>query len=131
VSSQLHAPAALTRKRAPGTHWIGGSVGPRAGLDVMEKRKILPCRDANPGSPVRSLSLYQLSYSDSYFRKEMRENKFLSFYFRKETRGKIRSLNLSSKWTYCCNAERVKLHVTVYNESCRWTVNTRRETVNI
>jgi hypothetical protein len=28
------------RKRAPGTHWIGGWVGPRAGLDVVGKRKI-------------------------------------------------------------------------------------------
>jgi hypothetical protein len=26
-------------KRAPGTHWIGGWVGPRAGLDDVEKRK--------------------------------------------------------------------------------------------
>jgi hypothetical protein len=26
---------------APGTHWIGGWLVPRAGLDVMEKRKIL------------------------------------------------------------------------------------------
>jgi hypothetical protein len=28
-------------------------VGPRAGLDVVEKRKILrPCRDSNPRNPV-------------------------------------------------------------------------------
>jgi hypothetical protein len=26
---------------APGTHWIGGWVGPRAGLDYVEKRKFL------------------------------------------------------------------------------------------
>jgi hypothetical protein len=25
------------RERAPGTNWIGGSLGPRAGLDDMEK----------------------------------------------------------------------------------------------
>jgi hypothetical protein len=25
----------------PGTHWIGGWVGPRAGLDDLEKRKFL------------------------------------------------------------------------------------------
>jgi hypothetical protein len=29
------------RERAPGTHWIGGWEGPRAGLDAVEKRKIL------------------------------------------------------------------------------------------
>jgi hypothetical protein len=35
----------------PGTHWIGGWVGPRAGLDAMEKRKIsFPCWESNPGS---------------------------------------------------------------------------------
>jgi hypothetical protein len=28
-------------KRAPGIHWIGGWVDPRAGLDDVEKRKFL------------------------------------------------------------------------------------------
>jgi hypothetical protein len=28
-------------ERAPGTHWKGGWVGPRAGLDDVEKRKFL------------------------------------------------------------------------------------------
>jgi hypothetical protein len=28
-------------ERAPGAHWIGGFVGPRAGLDDTEKRKFL------------------------------------------------------------------------------------------
>jgi hypothetical protein len=33
----LHAPAALPAgKEPPGTHWIGGWVGPRAGLDDVE-----------------------------------------------------------------------------------------------
>jgi hypothetical protein len=40
VSGQLHAPAALPPgERAPGTHWIGGWVGPRAVLDAVVKRK--------------------------------------------------------------------------------------------
>jgi hypothetical protein len=30
------------RERVPGTRWIGGCVGPRAGLDNMEKWKFLP-----------------------------------------------------------------------------------------
>jgi hypothetical protein len=39
------------RERAPGTHWIGGWVGPRAGLDAVVKRKIPnPCQDSNPRS---------------------------------------------------------------------------------
>jgi hypothetical protein len=37
------------RKSAPGTHWIGGWVGPRAGLDAVVKRKVpSPWRDSNP-----------------------------------------------------------------------------------
>jgi hypothetical protein len=44
----------------PDTHWIEGWVGPRAGLDAMEKRKILPLPGIEPGRPVRSQSL--LSY---------------------------------------------------------------------
>jgi hypothetical protein len=40
VSDQLHPPAALPPEEiGPGTHWIGGWAGPRAGLDVVEKRK--------------------------------------------------------------------------------------------
>jgi hypothetical protein len=48
----------------PGTHMMGGWVGSRAGLGVVEKRKILH-RESNPACPARSPSLYRLSYSDS------------------------------------------------------------------
>jgi hypothetical protein len=45
-------------ERAPGTHWIGGWVGPRAVLDAVVKRKIpSPCRDSNPDHPARSPTL--------------------------------------------------------------------------
>jgi hypothetical protein len=38
-------------ERAPGTLRIRGWVGPRAGLDVVVKRRIpSPCRDSNPVS---------------------------------------------------------------------------------
>jgi hypothetical protein len=51
VSGQLHVPAALP----PGTHWIGGWVGPTAGLDAVEKRIIsCLCRESNPDRPVQS-----------------------------------------------------------------------------
>jgi hypothetical protein len=54
VSGQLHVPAALPRgERAPGTHWIGDWVGPRAVLDAEEKRKIpSPHRESNPRTPI-------------------------------------------------------------------------------
>jgi hypothetical protein len=39
----------------PGTHWTGGRVGSRAGLDAETKRKILcPYQGSNPGHPVHS-----------------------------------------------------------------------------
>jgi hypothetical protein len=41
------------RERAPGTHWIGSWVGPRAGLDAMEKRKIPSHRrESNLRTPI-------------------------------------------------------------------------------
>jgi hypothetical protein len=45
---------------AHGTHWIGGWVGPRTGLDAVEKRKILPLQglELRPlGRPAYSPSL--------------------------------------------------------------------------
>jgi hypothetical protein len=41
-------------ERTPGTHWAGGWVGHRAGLDAGARRKILClCRGSNTGCPVR------------------------------------------------------------------------------
>jgi hypothetical protein len=54
VSGQLHAPAAIPSVKAPGTRWIGGWVGSRAGLDAMETRISFPWRTSNPGRPARS-----------------------------------------------------------------------------
>jgi hypothetical protein len=40
-------------ERAPGTHWIGGWVGPTAVLDAAVKRKIpSPRRESNPRTPI-------------------------------------------------------------------------------
>jgi hypothetical protein len=40
-------------ERNPGTHWIGGWVGPRAGLDAGAIRKILClCRGSNLDRPT-------------------------------------------------------------------------------
>jgi hypothetical protein len=49
------------------THWRGGNVGPKAGLDSV------PRNELNPGRPAPSPSLYQLShpYSREYVWDEM------------------------------------------------------------
>jgi hypothetical protein len=57
-------------ERAPGTHWIGGWVGPGAGLDNVEKRKflILPGLELRTlGGPARSKLVYRLRYPGSSF----------------------------------------------------------------
>jgi hypothetical protein len=38
---------------------------PRTGLDTMQERKILLCRESNMGLPARSPSLCPLNYPDS------------------------------------------------------------------
>jgi hypothetical protein len=56
-------------ERAPGTRWIGGWVGPTAGLDDVEKRKFLtlPGFELRPlGRPAFSQSLYRLRYPGSW-----------------------------------------------------------------
>jgi hypothetical protein len=42
--------------RAPGSHWIGGWVGPGAGMDAMENKNITcSCQELNLGHPARSI----------------------------------------------------------------------------
>jgi hypothetical protein len=52
-------------ERTPGSHWIGSWVGPRAGLEEVEKKKflILPGLKLRPlGRPALSQSLYICIY---------------------------------------------------------------------
>jgi hypothetical protein len=54
VSGQRHAPAALSPgERTPGTHYTGGWVGHRAGLETKARGKILlPLLRIEPRSPL-------------------------------------------------------------------------------
>jgi hypothetical protein len=65
VSGQLHVPAALP----PGKeHWIGGWVGPRAGLDDVRREKSWPYRDSNPdSSDVKPLASRYTDYAIKYY----------------------------------------------------------------
>jgi hypothetical protein len=53
--------------KASGVYWLGGWVGPRSGLDAVEKRKILHRQESNPFPPALNPSLYRLSYPDSLY----------------------------------------------------------------
>jgi len=56
--------------RAPGSHLIGGWVGPWASLDMVAKRNNpCPCREYNPGHPAHSL-VTMLSYPGSSWNSE-------------------------------------------------------------
>ena len=65
VGGQRHAPAALPQGKRPGTHCIGGCVGPMAGLDGAEN--LASTRILSPVRPARSESLYRLSYPGPLF----------------------------------------------------------------
>ena len=60
MRGQRHAPAALYPRERTGTHYTGGWVGPRAGLDRCEKSR--PTGIRSPDRPARSQSLYRLRY---------------------------------------------------------------------
>jgi hypothetical protein len=51
------------RERAPGTNWIGGWVGPRVDVDVLEKSLTTPPQ-SKPGSPS-PLSNHYIDYATS------------------------------------------------------------------
>lgn len=51
MADLLQAVDALSRGKNCGSRGIGECVGPRAGLDVVERRKILLFVESVPGSP--------------------------------------------------------------------------------
>jgi hypothetical protein len=60
--------ASRSGRSTPGTHWIGGWVDLRVGLDDVEKWKFLPPPglELRPlGRPARGQSLYRLRYPGS------------------------------------------------------------------
>jgi hypothetical protein len=65
ASDQLHAPAALSLGNIPRTDWIGGWVDPRAGLDVVARRKI-PLHAGNRTPVVQLVATYTSLISSFY-----------------------------------------------------------------
>jgi hypothetical protein len=78
VSSQLHALAALPAGKEPLVlHWIGGLMGPRAGLDaVVERKNPSPYRDSNPRSSSPLPSDIPLNYFCSIMKYKIIRLKF-------------------------------------------------------
>jgi hypothetical protein len=51
VGGQRHSPTALPLGKRPGTHFIGGWVGPTAGLDGCGKYRPPPGSNPGPSKP--------------------------------------------------------------------------------
>jgi hypothetical protein len=64
VSNQLHTPVNLALKKSPRYLWNRIWVGPKAGLESVERRKKIPypCQESNPGSIFREtrISVYNM-----------------------------------------------------------------------
>jgi hypothetical protein len=71
-------PDPFTPGKDPGTHVIGGWLGPRAGLDaVVKRRNPYFCRESKPSRPARSLITILAEVRWLNFRLEGRQNVLL------------------------------------------------------
>jgi hypothetical protein len=62
--SASHPGRSIPGETASGTHWIGGWVGPRAVLDVVENSIPCPYWESDPGCTARSRLSYP-SYKEN------------------------------------------------------------------
>jgi hypothetical protein len=62
VSGQIHADCFNPGERVPGTHWLGGWVGLRAGLDAVAKRKKKISAHAGNRTPVVQPVAYSVDW---------------------------------------------------------------------
>jgi hypothetical protein len=66
VSGQRHAPALYPRKTTPCTHWTGGWVSPRAGLDADARKNHSPLPRIEFQSVVRHYTDLATPILDKY-----------------------------------------------------------------
>jgi hypothetical protein len=59
MSGQLRPGRFTPGERSPGTHWIGGWVDPRAGLDDVHKIKLLTLTGTRTSTGLDDLSILQ------------------------------------------------------------------------
>jgi hypothetical protein len=62
------------RERAPGTHWIGGRVGPRAVLDAVVKRKIPTHGEIQKSTKLLGIISVDLNVIDQILEKKWEYN---------------------------------------------------------
>ena len=99
VGGQRHDPAALPPGKLPGTHCVGGWVGPRAVWTGEEN--VAPTGSRFPDVPTRSKSLYRLSYPGPQNR-ETQWNKCRSYVWP------------WIPWSYFSVSEDARQHVSVF-----------------
>jgi hypothetical protein len=99
VSGQLHSSALYPRGKSPppppDNRCIGGGVGPTAGQDLMEERKILPLLWIEPRQsipwpvaiptevsrlPVKKGKFVKFPYAVKYLNKRLQTFKYKTFY---------------------------------------------------
>jgi hypothetical protein len=98
-------------ERAPGTHWIGGWVGPRAVLDMVVKRKI-PSPSRNSDRPARIPALYQLSYHGSIFSSYMSICNFSHIY----------KFGCCPSFINCSSSYRKRFNLTAFRSPFRYMI---------
>jgi len=116
VGGQRHAPAALPPGKRPGTHCIGGWVGPRAGLEECGKSR--PNRDSisRPSSSVQVATLTELSRSI-----------ILNIYIQTHTHSFVARVFCVANWMrfHGPNALCVRSHYALWHGHCQRTVRWR------
>ena len=90
------SPRPLYPRERPGTHYIGGWVGPRAGLDGCGE-KSSPIGIRSPDRPARSKSLYRLSYRGSQV------NPYTNHKLKDPCPGGKGGRGRGGSWTECTN----------------------------
>ena len=88
VGGQRHTPAALPPGKRPGTHWIGGCVGPQGLWTGAEN--LAPTGIRAPDRPAHSKLVYWLSYPGPPLYSVIQKDglNFVSLYFKIRTSDK-------------------------------------------
>jgi hypothetical protein len=112
----------------PGTHWIGGWVDPRVGLDDLEKRKFLTVPGLelrHVSHPGRSQSPYRVRYPGSLKRVLLNFTEFLLCDY-----VVIQYCVIHSKVSHCFRPSRCRIYLIKFlHNHCLFAVSVERPTL--